>query len=142
MTFGFNHHQFYHEVTFDFSMVSPDGYGKCIAKLSPALVDFCKLLARELVVNGLTFASVESPLKYTLVVTSAARTPQENEAVGGSKRSSHLRGHALDVRVLDGQMRRLLLVSLADCGCKRVGIGKGFIHFDVDASLPASWWTY
>lgn len=142
MTFGFDHHQFHHEVHFDFSRVSPDGYGKCIAKLSPALKDFCKILARQIVVNALTFASVESSLKYTLVVTSAARTPQENEAAGGSKLSAHLRGHALDVRVRDGQLRRLLLTALADCGCRRVGIGKGFIHFDVDASLPASWWTY
>ena|SRR5690554_4314680 len=66
------------------------------------------------------------------VINSGIRTPERNRAVGGSETSSHLTGHAVDIRCPDVRFRFLALRALIDAGAERIGIGRTFIHVDTD----------
>lgn len=77
-----------------------------------------------------------------VIITSAFRTPEQNEAAGGRANSAHLRGLAFDIRcsVTD---RFSMLKCAIQAGFKRIGIGSNFLHVDCDESLPhPRVWTY
>ena len=70
------------------------------------------------------------------IITSGARCAVHNKNVGGLANSSHLTGHAVDIRADDSQERSLILEGLVLAGFKRIGISKHFIHVDNDPSKP------
>lgn len=75
-------------------------------------------------------------------ITSGYRTPEHNEFVGGVANSAHLNGWAADIKV-DNQTRYTVLRALMDAGFNRIGIGKTFIHCDLDPSKNSQRiWTY
>lgn len=79
---------------------------------------------------------LEKQLGYELTFSSGLRCAACNAAVGGVKNSAHLRGLAVDV-IVDNSTERFHLVEIAlHMGCKRIGIGRRFVHLDVDDSLP------
>jgi zinc D-Ala-D-Ala carboxypeptidase len=80
---------------------------------------------------------------FPFIVTSGVRTVQHNKAVNGSPRSSHLLGWAADLKVVSTRKRFLMMEALLDAGFNRFGIGKDYIHVDMDPNKdPNVIWTY
>lgn len=76
-----------------------------------------------------------------LLITSAYRCREHNEAVGGYPKSQHLRGRAVDIAIdhyTPGQ--KLRLISLVH-GFRFKGVGyyKTFIHIDVREGSKSLW---
>jgi uncharacterized protein YcbK (DUF882 family) len=78
-----------------------------------------------------------------IVINSGFRCITHNADVGGKVSSSHRRGLAVDIRVDNStDMLKLVRVLLA-VGFKRIGIGDGFVHVDVDPRKAQNvMWTY
>ena len=78
---------------------------------------------------------------------SGYRSPARNAGAGGAKRSQHLRGNAIDVRVTPG--KEVAFITLAICGLRRVnncqgGIGyyrSKAIHVDTRTGRTNVWST-
>jgi zinc D-Ala-D-Ala carboxypeptidase len=78
-----------------------------------------------------------------ITVTSGFRCQRHNAQVGGSETSSHLKGLAVDIRCQTPEERWNLLTVLLFLSISRIGIGNGFIHFDIDGTKPQNViWTY
>ena len=60
-----------------------------------------------------------------------------------SRNSSHLLGLAADIEVTNSQERFIIIDALMEVGITRIGIGKNFIHCDIDEMKPENRiWTY
>lgn len=68
------------------------------------------------------------------IINSGYRSKSHNAKVGGKKNSSHLKGLAVDIKCTNSRDRYIILRSLISCGFHRIGIGKTFIHVDMDQS--------
>lgn len=85
---------------------------------------------------------------FPMVVTSGFRTIEYNRSLiergyPASPNSSHLLGWAVDLAVPDSSKRFLMLEALLDAGFHRVGLGKSFIHVDLDPNKPGNvLWVY
>ena len=76
-------------------------------------------------------------------ITSGYRTKARNKLVGGRVGSSHLKGKAVDIGYYGSRERYLIVQSLMHVGINRIGIGKTFIHCDVDnLKDPDVIWLY
>lgn len=71
-----------------------------------------------------------------VVITSAYRCPEHNEKVGGVPGSAHIKGYAVDIKCQSSRYRYRVLRFLFRELITRVGIGEGFIHFDIDPDKP------
>lgn len=80
-------------------------------------------------------------LGQPMTVTSGYRTEAHNKAVGGVKDSAHMKGLAVDIAVPDGQYRYMLVTTCLARGIVRIGVGKDFVHIDMDKSknYPRMW---
>ncbi len=76
------------------------------------------------------------------VITSGYRCPKHNREVGGVKDSAHVLGLAVDIAVPDNVARLNILRGLIIAGFRRIGIGKDFIHADIDKTKPNNLWLY
>ena len=95
---------------------------------------------------------LRSRCSFPFHVTSGYRTEEHNKKVGGIKGSSHIKGLAADIAIIDSKKRALFvgnaieLAAQCDLPC-RIGIAgknKGnFCHIDIDKdkSSPRIW-TY
>jgi uncharacterized protein YcbK (DUF882 family) len=85
---------------------------------------------------------------YPMVVTSGFRTIEHNRSLiergyAASPNSSHLLGWAVDIAVPNSERRFLMVEALLDAGFHRIGLGKTFIHVDLDPNkTPNCIWTY
>lgn len=70
------------------------------------------------------------------VLNSAFRSVAYEKSKGRNANSAHTRGLAVDIRCNTSQNRMKILKSLLDNGFNRIGIGKTYIHADIDKSLP------
>lgn len=77
-----------------------------------------------------------------LRVNSGYRTVKHNALVGGRVGSSHLKGLAADLHCNNSGDRTLLLSAIYKNGIKRVGVGRTFIHIDLDSNKGAACWLY
>ena len=68
------------------------------------------------------------------VISSGYRCKKHNKEVGGSSTSSHLKGIAADIVVMDSNQRYKILLGLLCVGFNRVGLGESFVHVDLDES--------
>lgn len=73
--------------------------------------------------------------KVAFKIVSGYRCEKHNAEVGGAKNSAHLKGLAADIAVNGPQERYRILKALLASGFTRIGIGKTFIHVDMDKSL-------
>jgi uncharacterized protein YcbK (DUF882 family) len=62
-------------------------------------------------------------------ITSSYRSPEHNRRVGGSPRSMHLKGRAVDIRVSDGAMRWAVIKAAIGLGLT-VGVMRDALHLD------------
>jgi zinc D-Ala-D-Ala carboxypeptidase len=78
-----------------------------------------------------------------IVINSGFRCKAHNTAVGGTSKSAHLTGEAVDIQAVNGADRfRLIQIALAK-GITRIGIANGFIHMDISKTLPQNTiWLY
>jgi hypothetical protein len=79
--------------------------------------------------------------KRPLTIRSGCRCPNHNQAEGGKVASAHITtpGHpceAADLETLTSRDRYQLLRAALAAGCTRIGIGRDFLHMDVDALNP------
>ena len=81
-------------------------------------------------------------------ITSGYRTEEYNKRLmdygfQASITSSHLKGLAADIEVKSSEDRFRIIGSLMSVGIHRIGIGKDFIHADIDVNKkPNLIWTY
>lgn len=76
-------------------------------------------------------------------ITSGFRCAYWNEAQGGKDDSAHLGGFAADIAVYNSEERFSLIKEAIYAGFTRIGVGKTFIHVDVDTTKPQSVvWVY
>lgn len=90
--------------------------------LNPVLVEF---LRRAQHLAGFTFA-----------ITSGFRTKAHELSRGRSGSSSHTKGLAVDISARDSHARYKILLALGCVGISRLGVGKDFIHADIDDTKP------
>jgi len=70
------------------------------------------------------------------VLTSAYRDPEKNKKVGGVDKSAHTKGLGVDIACTNGAMRYIIFVNAINVGFNRIGLGKNFVHLDIDKTLP------
>jgi len=76
-------------------------------------------------------------------ITSAYRCEKHNKEVGGVAESAHTEGKAVDIKCNNSTLRMLYVCLFCAHGIKRLGIGKTFIHIDMDDTLPQNvMWLY
>jgi len=76
-------------------------------------------------------------------ITSGYRTVEHNVKVGGVAGSSHRAGLAVDIEVLTSEDRFRLINLAMQCRFPRIGIGKTFVHLDIDTGKPLNIiWLY
>lgn len=77
-------------------------------------------------------------------ITSGYRTKEENEStVGSVSDSAHVSKLAIDVYCVDSTKRDKIINVAKANGVKRIGIGKNFVHLDIDKSKPQEvMWHY
>ena len=71
-----------------------------------------------------------------LVLNCAYRSSSWDKSKGRSGNSAHTRGKAVDIRCNASVTRYKIVKAALDCGVRRIGIGKSFVHLDNDDSLP------
>ena len=69
-------------------------------------------------------------------INSGCRCPSHNAAVEGVPHSAHMRGLAADISTMDGELRFKLIGAAMTIGFERIGVGKNFVHLDIDPDLP------
>lgn len=87
--------------------------------------------------------NIRNDIGVALSVTSGFRTEEHNAWVGGVPGSAHTKGLACDVYCDNSVMRYEIVKAAIKNGIARIGIGKNFIHLDMDYSLPQQvMWLY
>ena len=78
-----------------------------------------------------------------LIINSGCRCVTHNENTGGSPASAHLRGMAADIACKSSD-ERFELVRLCVTIFQRIGIGKDFVHVDIDKDEKSQYimWLY
>jgi len=69
-------------------------------------------------------------------ITSGVRTPAHNRKVGGVRNSSHVVPicKAVDIKAMNTTIRNHIVLTARNIGFKRIGVGKRFVHLDIDTS--------
>ncbi len=98
----------------------------------------CKCCGRNKIDEGLVMMLDEAREEagVAFIITSGYRCRKHNRRVGGVAGSSHVKGLAADIRVTSGKGRFKIVTGLLLVGFNRIGIGKRFIHADVDTDRP------
>lgn len=93
-----------------------------IEDLNPALVD------------AIIMAQKMAGFQFT--ITSAYRSQAYERSKGRKGSSSHCKGFAVDVSARDSYARYKILIAAAYSGIPRIGVGKTFLHLDIDETKP------
>lgn len=70
------------------------------------------------------------------IITSGKRDLYTNTELGGVKDSSHLKGLACDIECKNSTQAFCIIKGAIVAGFKRIGMGKGHIHLDIDPVKP------
>lgn len=81
---------------------------------------------------------------FPFIINSGLRTKEENDKLKDSASdSAHLSGLAVDIRVANSSQRFKIIEVALKNKINRIGIGKEFVHIDVDKTKPQSvMWHY
>ena len=71
---------------------------------------------------------------FQFTVTSAYRSQAYERSKGRRGTSSHCRGLAVDVSAIDSHTRFKIIAAALWSGFPRIGVGKRFLHLDIDES--------
>ena len=86
---------------------------------------------------------LEDAIEHKLSVSSGFRCKKHNKEVGGSETSSHLTGLAGDIECKYSRLRYMIVGAAIQVGFHRIGLGKNFIHLDIDkGKSPRVIWIY
>jgi hypothetical protein len=86
---------------------------------------------------------VRDRFRFAMKINSAVRCREHNKDVGGTRNSAHLHGLAVDVRITSNVLRARLVRCALESGCRRIGIGKTYVHLDIMASVvDETMWLY
>lgn len=89
------------------------------------------------------FDAVRRRAGIPLVINCAYRSREWDKARGRSGNSAHTKGVALDIRANSSATRMKIVSAAMAEGITRIGIGKGFVHIDIDDTLPQGvMWHY
>lgn len=78
-----------------------------------------------------------------LVLYSAYRSPAYEMRHGRKGTSAHCEGCAVDIRCNSSQNRYKIVKAAIECGIRRIGIGKNYIHLDTsDSHAQGVIWHY
>ena len=66
------------------------------------------------------------------IINSAIRCMKHNKDVGSTSTSSHLKGLAVDIAYSSSNQCFRIVEALLHVGITRIGLGKNFIHCDID----------
>ena len=82
--------------------------------------------------------SAQALCGFRLRITSGFRSKAYERSKGRNGSSSHSKtpGLAVDISVVDSHTRYKVILALLYLGVPRLGIGKTFIHLDIDESKP------
>lgn len=78
--------------------------------------------------------SMQALLGFPLDITSGYRPKSWEISHGRTSLSSHTSGLAVDISTLDSHCRYKVLAAAICVGFERIGVGKNFIHVDIDDS--------
>jgi len=67
-------------------------------------------------------------------INSGYRCGKHNKSVGGKSGSAHMTGKAADIGAKGSRRRFKIIEGLLFAGFNRIGIGRDFIHVDIDES--------
>lgn len=96
-----------------------------------ACVPACKVDAlNPALVDAIIMAQKMSGFQFT--ITSAFRSQDWERNHGRKGTSSHCRGLAVDVSTIDSHTRFKVVAAALYAGIPRIGIGKRFVHLDID----------
>ena len=108
-------------------------------------IPVCPHGSRENIDRDLIFAleKLERESGLELEFSSGYRCKECNARVGGVKNSAHLRGKAVDIMIGNSAERWKVLFFAVSFGFRRMGIGRRFVHLDLDLNLPQDvLWLY
>ena len=71
-------------------------------------------------------------LRFEPTITSAYRSPGYERSKGRKGDSSHCNGLAVDISAIDSHIRYKIVSAALQAGFPRIGIGKNFVHLDID----------
>ena len=83
-------------------------------------------------------------LNEPIKINSGYRTKEHNEKLKGAvENSAHTRGLAVDITCPDSSYRYVLVKAAIEIGFLRIGVGRDFLHLDMDEEKPqAVVWLY
>lgn len=84
----------------------------------------------ECVKDGVIMAQQMAGFQFT--ITSAYRSQAYERSKGRKGTSSHCKGLAVDISTRDSHTRFKVVAALLYAGWPRIGIGKTFVHADMD----------
>lgn len=119
---------------FDWSEFHPtDWSAKSDVEISQGIINLCE--------------NIRTAWNEPVIITSGVRTKATNDKLvaqgKASPQSSHLKGLACDIYCTRSDLRWRAVNTLLAYGVTRIGIGKNFIHFDIDKGKPQNViWTY
>jgi uncharacterized protein YcbK (DUF882 family) len=71
--------------------------------------------------------------------SSGWRCEKHNREVGGEDKSTHCKGHGIDVKT-DNSLRALIMEAARSLGITRFGIGNGYLHLDDGDLMDSKVW--
>jgi len=79
-----------------------------------------------------------------IIIRSGCRCAKYNEVIGGVWDSAHLVGLAVDIETIYSHVRYdIISHAIKSLDINRIGIGKDFVHLDVDKHKPKNvMWIY
>lgn len=83
-----------------------------------------------------TLDALRAQAGIPLVLNCAYRSVAHEKARGRSGNSAHTKGLAADIRCNSSATRWKIVTAALALGIRRIGIGKSYVHVDIDGTLP------